>query len=206
MTTTTTQSTIATSQAELDALLADLLPRQGRWDAEGYLWLTDWTNRLVEFTDGYIEVLPMPTPKHQHILKYLFLAFHAFVQPLGGDVCFAPLRVQIRPGAFREPDLVLLRDARDPRQQDRYWRGADLVLEVVSPDKPARDLVEKRGDYARAGIPEYWIVDPQAETIAVLRLDNGLYVEHGVFGRGTQATSALLPGFAVAADGVFDAD
>lgn len=205
MATTTTQSTIATSQAELDALLADLLPRQGRWDAEGYLWLTDQTNRLVEFTDGYIEVLPMPTDKHQAILKFFFLAFHAFVQPRG-VVQFSPLRVQVRPGAFREPGLVLLHDARGPRRENRYWLGADLVLEVVSPDKPARDLTEKRGDYARAGIPEYWIVDPQVETIIVLRLDHGLYVEHGVFGRGTPATSALLPGFAVAADGVFDAD
>ena len=206
MTTTTPRSTIATTQAELDALLADLLPRQGQWDAEGYLWLTDQTNRLVEFTDGHIEVLPMPTDKHQHILKYLFLAFHAFVQPRGGDVCFAPLRMEIRPGVFREPDLVLLRDARDPRRENRYWRGADLVLEVVSPDQPARDLVEKRGAYALAGIPEYWIVNPLNETITVLRLDGDRYVEHGVFGRGAQATSVLLAGFAVTVDAVFDAE
>ena len=205
MTTTTPRSTIATTQAELDALLADLLPRQGQWDVEGYLWLTDQTNRLVEFTDGYIEVLPMPTDKHQHILKYLFLAFHAFVQPRGGDVCFAPLRMEIRPGAFREPDLLLLRDAHDPRREYRYWRGADLALEVVTPDKPARDLVEKRGDYAVAGIPEYWIVNPLDETITVLRLDGDRYVEHGVFRRGEQATSALLAGFTVAVDAVFDA-
>ncbi|HEX5506159.1 MAG TPA: Uma2 family endonuclease [Thermomicrobiales bacterium] len=205
MTTTTPHSTIATSQAELDALLADLLPRQGQWSVEGYLWLTDETNRLIEFTDGFIEVLPMPTDKHQRILKYLFLAFHAFVQPRG-VVQFAALRVRIRADAFREPDLLLLLDARDPRRENRYWTGADLVLEVVSPDKPARDLVEKRGDYARAGIPEYWIVDPQAETITVLRLDGGRYVEHGVFGRGARATSALLAGFAVAIDAVLDAD
>ena len=206
MTTAMPSSTIGTSQAELDDLLAELLPRQGQWDAEGYLWLTDHTNRLVEFTDGHIEVLPMPTDTHQHILKYLFLALHAFVQPRGGDVCFAPLRVQVRPDAFREPDLVLLRDARDTRRQDRYWLGADLVLEVVSPDKPKRDLVEKRGDYAAAHIPEYWIVDPQHETITVLRLAGDAYVERGVFGRGARATSALLPDFAVDVAAVFDAD
>ena len=192
MTTTTPRSTIATTQAELDALLADLLPRQGQWDAEGYLWLTDQTNRLVEFTDGHIEVLPMPTDKHQTILQRLFLAFHAFVRSRGGVVHFAPLRMEVRPGAFCEPDRVLLRDARDPRRDNRYWRGADLALEVVSPDKPARDLVEKRGDYALAGIPEYWIVNPLNETITVLRLDGDRYVEHGVFGHGAQATSALL--------------
>ena len=93
MTTAMSNSTIGTSQAELDDLVAELLPRQGQWDAEGYLWLTDQTNRLVEFTDGHIEVLPMPTDAHQAILQYLFLALHAFVQPRGGIVHFAPLRV-----------------------------------------------------------------------------------------------------------------
>jgi len=115
------------------------------------------------------------------------------------------LRVQLRPGLYREPDLVALRDASDPRQAERYWLGADLVLEVVSPDKPERDLVEKRGDYAAARIPEYWIAEPREETITVLRLDGDRYVEHGVFGRGTQATSALLAGPAVPVDAVYDA-
>jgi len=205
MTPATHHPTIDTGQAELDRLVAELLPRQGQWNAEDYLWLTDLTNRLVEFTDGRLEVLPMPTPKHQAILKALFLALHAFLQPRGGSVYFAPLRVQLRPGLYREPDLVALRDASDPRQAERYWLGADLVLEVVSPDKPERDLVEKRGDYAAARIPEYWIADPRDETITVLRLDGDRYVEHGVFGRGTQATSALLAGFAVPVDAVFDA-
>ena len=206
MTTATHLSSITTTQAELDRLLADLLPRQGQWDAEGYLWLTDHISRLVEFTDGHIEVLPMPTDNHQTVLQYLVLAFIDFVQPGGGVVRFAPLRLQVRPNAFREPDLLLLLDRGDPRRENRYWHGADLVLEVVGPDKPARDLVEKRGDYALAGIPEYWIVNPLDETITVLRLDGDRYVEHGVFGRGTQATSALLAGFAVAVDAVFDAE
>ncbi len=203
---TTATERISTSQAELNALLADLLPRQGEWDAEGYLWLTDGTNRLIEFTDGYIEVLPMPTDKHQAILKHLFLALHFFLQPRGGIVNFAALRVQIRLGLYREPDLVVLRDARDNRRENRYWLGADLVLEVVSPDQPQRDLVQKRREYATAKIPEYWIVNPQGETITVLRLDGDAYVEHGLFRRGARATSALLEGFAVEVDEVFDAD
>jgi Uma2 family endonuclease len=125
---------------------------------------------------------------------------------MGGKVLVAPLRLRIRPRKFREPDLLLLCDAKDPRRQDRYWRGADLVLEVVSPERPEYDLIEKRRDYAELGIPEYWIVDPQAETITVLRLEGGAYGEHGVFGRGTVAESPLLPGLTVSVDAVFDAD
>lgn len=199
-----------TSERELLEILPELFPRQGGWDEEEYLWLTDRSNRLIEFTDGYIEVLPMPTRRHQTILRLLFLNFLAHFQPRGGDVLFAPLRLRLPQGHFREPDLLALLDARDPRAQDRYWLWADLVLEVVSADKPERDLVEKRREYAEAGIPEYWIVDPFAETITVLALGDDsprlMYDEHGIFGRGQRATSRLLDGFGVDVDAVFAAE
>jgi Uma2 family endonuclease len=79
------------------------------------------------------------------------------------------------------------------------------VLEVVSSDDPKRDLVRKRREYARAGIPEYWIVNPATEQIIVLHLEGTAYVEHGIFTRGTQATSVLLEGFTVAVAAVLDA-
>lgn len=202
----THNSTISTLQAEVDNLILDRYPRQGEWTEEQYLELTDHINQLIEFTDGYIEVLPMPTDNHQSILAYLFELFLAYLRPRGGKVLFSPLRVRIRARKFREPDLVLVIDAKDPRRQNRYWQGADLALEVVSADKPERDLVEKRGDYAEAGIPEYWIVNPETESVTVLQLEDSAYVEHRVFGRGTQATSALLPGFAVSVDAIFDAE
>lgn len=206
MATAASPSTIDTPQAELDDLVAAVLPLQGQWSPEAYLWLTDFTNRLIEFTDGRVEPLPMPTDEHQSISRFLLFALAAFLGPRGGLVQYAPLRIQVRPRVYREPDLLVLRDARDPRRQNRYWLGADLVLEIVSPDKPERDLVEKRGDYAAAGIPEYWIVDPRAETIIVLRLTDGRYVEYGLFERGARAESATLAGFAVEVGAVFDAD
>jgi Uma2 family endonuclease len=99
-----------------------------------------------------------------------------------------------------------VKSSKDRRRANRYWTGADLTLEVVSKDKPERDLVEKRHDYAEGNVPEYWIVNPQTETITVLRLENGAYVEHGVFGRGQIATSVILPGFSVAVEDVFNVD
>jgi Uma2 family endonuclease len=187
-------------------LLEELLPPQGSWTDEEYLVLTDHCNRLVEFTDGFLEVLPMPTDKHQSVLEFLFLAFFGFVQPRGGKVHFSPLRLRIRPGKFREPDLLLLMSAADPRRQNRFWLGADLALEVVSEDKPERDLVEKRGDYAEGHVPEYWIVNPQGETITVLTLRGNAYEEAGVYRRGESAASLSLAGFSVAVAAVFDAD
>ena len=63
----------------------------------------------------------------------------------------------------------------------------------------------KRGEYAEAQIPEYWIVNPVDETVTVLTLVDEAYVEHGVFRRGDEATSASLDGFALSVDAVFDA-
>jgi Uma2 family endonuclease len=184
----------------------DLTLLQGLWTEEQYLKLTDATNCMIEFTDGAIEVLPMPTDQHQSISQFIFLALRAFMQHIGGKVHYAPLRLQIRPDKFREPDILLVRDAHDPRRQNRYWLGADLVVEIVSPDNPKRDTVTKRADYAAAGIPEYWIVNPEEETVTVLTLAGDSYADHGSFGRGTQATSALLAGFAVDVDALFDAE
>ena len=62
-------------------ILAELLPAQGSWSEEEYLVLTDHRSRLVEFTDGFLEVLPIRTDKHQSVLKFLFLAFFGFVEP-----------------------------------------------------------------------------------------------------------------------------
>jgi Uma2 family endonuclease len=189
----------------LDPEIAALLPEQGAWSERDYLWLTNHTNRLVEFADGYIEVLPMPTKKHQAISKYLFLALLALMERIGGDIYYAPLRVRVRPGKYREPDLLLVCAADDPRAGEEYWEGADLVVEIVSPDDPDRDYVTKRAEYAHVGIREYWIVDPQNEMITVLRLAGDVYAEHGVFGRGKAATSALFPEFGVNVDAVLDA-
>jgi len=179
---------------------------QGLWTEAIYLALTDHTNRLIEFTDGYVDFLPMPTDKHQAILRFLFRLFDALMMQTGGTAFFAALRLQIRPRVYREPDLLLLLSKDDPRRQNRYWLGADLVVEVVGPDDPDRDMVEKVADYAEARIPEYWIVNPNAANISVLRLEGVAYVVHGVFARGEAATSALLPGFSVDVSAALDAE
>lgn len=190
---------------QADGVELDLSPIQGLWTEEQYLALTNQTNNLIEFTDGTIEVLPMPTSSHQVILLLLYDLFRAVVGPNGGKVLVAPLRLRVRPGKLREPDILMLLDASDPRYQDAYWLGADLVVEVVSPDGSRRDTEEKPRDYAEAGIPEYWIVNPLDATITVLVLDGPAYRRHGLFRRGERATSRLLPSFSVSVDEVFDA-
>ena len=193
------------ARTEIAALLCEALPRQGAWSDNDYLWLTDHCRRLIEFTDGWLEELPMPTYTHQAVLLFLYDVFRAHLRSRGGVVVVAPLRMRIREGKFREPDLLLLRRPDDPRCEDRYWLGADLVAEVVSADNPDRDLVEKRADYAEAGVPEYWLADPRDETIVVLELANGAYRKVGTYHRGDMAPSPSFDGLLVDVAAVFDA-
>ena len=198
-------SATVTSQQAADAILLHARPPQGCWSEFDYLWLTDRCNRLVEFANGCIEELPAPTDSHQSILPFLFRLFDQRVRTEGGVVLVAPLRLRIRDGRFREPDLMLLRNAADPRRQDRYWLGADLVVEVVSSDDPDRDYSQKRADYAEVGIPEYWIVDPRGPEITVLTLSRDQYIDHGPFGPGESAVSSVFDRFPVAVSEFFEA-
>jgi Uma2 family endonuclease len=178
--------------------IAELFPPQGLWSEEEYLALQ--TNRLMEFSDGFLEVLPAPTMSHQLLSANLYGLILAFVSSRNlGTVLFAPLRIRLRSGKYREPDIVFMSRQHADRIGEDFWKGADLALEIVSdsPEDRRRDLVAKRGEYARARIPEYWIVDPREERITVLRLSGRRYVVHGTFSGGDTATSHLLAGFTV---------
>jgi Uma2 family endonuclease len=186
--------------------IAELFPDQGDLSESDYLLLTEHTNRMAEFTDGRIEVLPMPTWDHQEIILYLINFLRAFIQPQKlGLAIMAPYRVKISERRYREPDIVFVLQANASRVTNRLGYGADLVMEVVSEDNPDRDLVVKRQDYAEAGISEYWIVDPRNTSITVLRLENGQYATHCELTAAGHANSALLQGFSVDVAAVFAA-
>jgi Uma2 family endonuclease len=185
--------------------LARLYPYQGEWTEDDYFGLD--AKFLVELCDGFLEFPPMPTIAHQLIVFYLAKLLDAFVTSRKlGLVIFAPVPVHLGPEKVREPDIFFLRPGH-PRYRKEYAEGADLVVEVVSggSEDRKRDLEVKPKAYAEAGIPEYWIVDPQEQRITVLTLDGKTYREHGVFVPGQTATSLLLAGFSVDVSRVFDA-
>jgi Uma2 family endonuclease len=182
--------------------VARLFPNQGYWTEHEYLGLNG--NYFVEFSDGCLEVLPMPTMTHQLIVLWLYGKLREFVSPPGlGQPLVSPFRVRLRDGKYREPDVLFMFVKHASRMHELFWEGADLVMEVVSNDDRRRDLETKRIEYAQAGIPEYWIVDPQQSLITVLRLDGDHYIVHGQFAPGTQATSVVLPGLTVDVAAVF---
>lgn len=168
--------------------IATLYPMQGDWSEADYYALE--AERFVELVNGCIEVLPMPSYVHQVVLAWLFeqLLFWNKASDHGKVLC-APLPIKLFPGTIREPDVLI---APYPPAQKLLF-----ALEIVSEGAEARqrDFVDKRADYAEAGIPEYWIVDPFEKVVTVLKLQGKTYVEHGKFLANEIATSATLTGF-----------
>jgi Uma2 family endonuclease len=186
-------------------LARHLFPLQGSWTEQDYWELSG--GPLVEFDNGYIEVLDVPTKEHQRLAQYIFVVIREFL--LGkriGEVFMAPLPMRLWEGKFREPDVLFVRNDR-AEYQGNYPEGADLVVEVVSSghENRRRDFEVKRSEYAKAGIAEYWIMDPQEQAVTVLHQAGQAYDLVGHFRRGETASSVELPGLEVSVDSWLDA-
>lgn len=180
--------------------IARLFPPQGSWSVADYLSLD--AGRLVEFDEGCIEVLELPTVEHQRIVQYLFRVLFQVVDAASlGEVFVAPLPVRIAKNKFREPEVVFLAADRD--LSSGYPSGADLVIEVVSDDAQSRrrDLVTKLAEYRDAGIPEYWMIDPAEEKIQLATLRDGDYAVTA-YQVGEIACSRRLPEFKLSVDAI----
>ncbi|MEM9701273.1 MAG: Uma2 family endonuclease [Planctomycetota bacterium] len=186
--------------------IADEYPPQGEWLEEDYL--RRQFDRRVEFNDGFLEFLSMPTEVHQDVAGFLYRRLFDLLQD-SGKVHFAGLRVRTRadrPRKHREPDVCFLSREKNDRRRERFWETADLVVEVVSEDDPDRDWVTKKAEYAAAGIPEYWIADPRDRTLTVFTLDDGAtaYRQAGRYAEGETAASVLLDGLQIDVTACFD--
>ena len=178
--------------------VAYFYPRQGDWSETDFLEF-ETANFPVELVDGCLEFLPMPTPSHQRLSRYLARRLEdAVAAEELGEVFCAPCPIRLWEGRLREPDVFFVGRQRQV-EGDRPPDGAELVIEIVSPGPTnrERDLVAKRNDYAKAGVAEYWIVDPDEQVITVLSLDGQTYRIHGEFKPGAIATSTLVPKFQI---------
>lgn len=192
------------TSAEPEWEVARLFPPRGEWTEEDYLSLP--SNYGVELSDGCLEFLPMPSELHQLIVGFLYRTLYAFAETHGlGLVLVAGIPVRLWPEKMREPDVVFLSWEKADRRREKFWDGADLAIEVVSPEGRKRDLETKREEYARAGIAEYWIVDSEKGVVYVLVLDGEAYLTRGEFTGASQVTSTVLPGFSISAEAIFAA-
>ncbi len=185
--------------------VAELFPAQGEWSEEEYFALPD-TNRVIELSDGRVEMVEMPTDPQQLAVVRLIYFIMAYLadHPLG-QLRTAPLPVRLWPGKIREPDLVFMAAEHEDRMAEEYWGVPDLAVEIHSPGTRRLDRVTKMGEYAQAGIREYWMVDPASRTIEVYRLQRDDYQPAGKFGPDDTLTSVVLPDFQLKVGEVFEA-
>ena len=119
---------------------------------------------IVEWKDGeIIEYMP-PTDRHQDVTGSFFSLISDLVRLQDfGVVRVAPFEVKLWPGGpAREPDILFIsRDRLGQLTPQRFEGGPDLVIEIVSSSSARADRVEKLIEYERAGVREYWVIDPR---------------------------------------------
>jgi Uma2 family endonuclease len=146
-----------------------------RWTYAEFARLPTSGSTRYEIIDGELVVTPAPGLKHQRIVTRLVSLLHAFARKHAlGEVFVSPFDVLFAEGDYLEPDILFVRKARAELVTDRGVEGApDLVVEVLSASTAARDHGIKLERYRHYGVPEYWIVDPEEETVEVWKLGEG---------------------------------
>jgi Uma2 family endonuclease len=141
-----------------------------RWTYREFAQLPDDGNRY-EVIAGELYVTPAPGSIHQKIVTNLIKLLGPFVENHGLGELVLGIDVLFAEGDYLEPDLVFVRHDREEIIQKRGSEGSpDLVIEVLSDSTAARDRGLKRERYALYGVPEYWVLDPDARQIEVYRL------------------------------------
>jgi Uma2 family endonuclease len=180
--------------AELERLLPDWIDMEpGRWQrveyalraAEGsgpvfptfesfIAWVDEDTS--AEWVEGEVYFMSPSSLRHQLIAGFLYKMIGAYVEHQQlGTTLNAPFKMKI-PGYGAEPDVLVILRENEGRLRKTFLDGpADLVVEVISPESVERDRVKKFGDYQTAGIPEYWLIDPERRTAEFYQLEDGRY-------------------------------
>ncbi|HEY8599381.1 MAG TPA: Uma2 family endonuclease [Thermomicrobiales bacterium] len=166
---------------------------------EDFLRLVD-EDAHAEWVDGEAIIFMPPSDRHQVLVFWLARVIASYAEFFDlGEVRIAPLEMRARPGgSAREPDILFVsREHRDRLTPQRLVGPADLIVEVISPESVRRDQVEKRREYAAAGVTEYWLVDPRPSVTPLVIYRSGeagdyLPVAPDAAGR---YVSGVLPGF-----------
>jgi Uma2 family endonuclease len=166
--------------------------RQKMTYAEFLAWADEDT--LAEWVDGEVIMASPASNQHQDLVRFLTTVLGIFAEQRNlGIVRPAPFQIKLEHG--REPDVLFVCRANLARLKETWLDGpADLAIEIVSPESVGRDRGEKFYEYARGGVPEYWLLDPGEKWAEFYQLQEGRY--YPIFsGRAGRYDSGALPGF-----------
>jgi Uma2 family endonuclease len=174
---------------------------------------TDWLEwplmeeGKMELIDGLMVTMATPTVFHAGIESELLGLIWTYLRGKSGKVFSSELGVHLEGNITVEPDLSVVLDT-SKLTMSGYQGAPDFVVEILSPSNRKQDKIAKFNSYQKAGVKEYWIIDPDDRTIQANRLENGRYVT-AMYGE-EKVPVATLPGleidfaevFAYAAQGI----
>ena len=158
-----------------------------------------------ELFDGELVMTPSPAARHQEIVGKLHVLLAIYVQNNSlGKVYVAPLDAIFDPYNVLQPDILYVSRERVPEIVKERIQGApDVVVEVLSPSTFYNDLRRKMTVYSQFGVQEYWIVDPEMQTIELYTRQGDKLRSATKFSSGETFESPLLPGFRLAVNSIF---
>lgn len=168
-----------------------------------YLQLPE--DKRYELIEGEFFMVPSPGYLHQAISKRVFRALDDYVRSLGlGEVLYAPLDVILSEENVLQPDILFISKERLDIITDKNIQGApDLVIEILSPATAERDRGLKQKLYARFGVQECWLVDPDRKVIEVISLREKGFESTGVYREEAILKSPLLKGISIKVREIF---
>lgn len=170
-----------------------------------YRNLPESETKRYELINGEIIMVPAPAPYHQRISGNLEHILREFVQSFDlGSVYHAPCNVVLSEKDVVQPDIFFISKQRAEIITQEDIKGApDLIIEILSPFTAQRDRTYKRTLYARSGVKEYWIVDPDKKEVEVMRLKEQGFDTIGFYKKDTELKSPLLEGISINLQEIF---
>jgi len=195
------------NEKTLDSEVKDAQPAYDvRYTYADYLKWDDGVRR--ELIDGVPYLMAAPNRRHQTLSRNLFRQIDRFLEDKICEAYYAPFDVRLdadtKDDTVVQPDIVIVCD--HSKLDDVGCKGSpDMVVEILSPSNSRYDMVTKFNTYLRAGIREYWILDPEARTLAVHILKDGNYITHAYISEDIVPVN-ILDGFSVDLSEVFEGD
>lgn len=180
--------------------------KQGEYTYEDYLKIPEEPGYRFEILEGVLVKEPSPTMCHQRVSRELGYQLYTYFSDFdpGGELFFAPLDVTLTPSNVLQPDILFVSGARkDIMRAERIDGPCELVVEIMSPSNRRKDRLRKMEIYRKAGIPHYWLVDPEESTLEAFMLQNGNYALIAAGGPGDKLTHHAFPGLDLDLERVF---
>jgi len=163
-----------------------------KWTYQDYLIFSG--DKRYEIIEGERYVVPSPNTIHQMISRRLeeILSRYVYGNNLG-EIFYAPYDVVLHKEGVVQPDIIFVSKERRKIITKQNIKGSpDLLIEILSPGTKKKDRIEKKKMYAGSGVKEYWIVDPDSQTIEVMVLEESGYTIIGKYNKKQNLVSPMF--------------